>query len=474
MDKRTKKQTRVLLIPTTGLVLDPNSLSLLLRRLSSWPERMGRRRFLNLVVREYGSRIYSLCRLDPSKHLFYPSAAAAQEATKSAPLSDAKSNAKKTQKNRGSGGVSTMASTTAAGTTFCNRPPRTEINFQESPTLGIAFAWVTASRGRYSSDPAAYHMFASLLGDGGGGGESGSADDVVLFADASGHTAVYDAGTKSVVTMPSSSIRVAMETATLSTTTSEGESCLYVMDLAPNPWANHDPCRFEALVYRRDDLSHPPVKPYYAMMGWRWYRRALQSPPFLADPEYRRTRNKMPAYAVVDGGATICVSSGAEALGTYAFDTAEQEWRHAGKWLLPFAGRAELVPELGLWFGLSASSPHGSLCALDLSNATSTDMEDSERPSSALRHSWDVELGLPEGCNGWPPFAEHLVNLGAGRFCVARCFEPVKRKKTDAEITVLTGVEVSRCEDDGEDALRMTKHRSMVYRLQNHSIKHVF
>ncbi|KAM0922422.1 hypothetical protein ACQ4PT_006180 [Festuca glaucescens] len=245
------------------------------------------------------------------------------------------------------------------------------------------------------------------------------------------------------------------------------------MDLAPEYLANRKSCRFEALKYRRDDLFHPPVRPYTDRMGWRWYRLALPRPPFLADPEYRRS-NKMPAYAVVDGGATICVSSGAEALVTYAFDTAEREWRHAGKWLLPFAGRAELVPELGRWFGLSASSPHGSLCALDHSNATTADMEDSERSSSALRHSWDIDLGLPQGCNGWPPFVEHLVNLGAGRFCVARCFEPAKCKKTDPEITVLTGVEVSRCEEDGEDALRMTKHRSMVYRLQNHSIKHVF
>ncbi|KAM0821907.1 hypothetical protein ACQ4PT_071862 [Festuca glaucescens] len=109
----------------------------------------------------------------------------------------------------------------------------------------------------------------------------------------------------------------------------------------------------------------------------------------------------MPSYAVVNGGATIYVSSGVEVVGTYAFDTAEWEWRHAGKWLLPFAGRAELVHELGLWFGLSASRPNGSLCALDLSTATA-DMDDSERSSSALRHNWDVDLGLPEGCNGWP------------------------------------------------------------------------
>ncbi|KAM0837904.1 hypothetical protein ACQ4PT_061333 [Festuca glaucescens] len=256
-----------------------------------------------------------------------------------------------------------------SGTTFSNRPPRTEINFQES-------AWVTASRGRGSSERA-YQLFTPLLGDG-GGGESGSADDLVLFADASSHTAVYDASTKSVVTVPTSSIRVAMETDTLSTTTLEGESCLYVMDLAQNPWANHEPCRFEALVYCRDDLSLPPARPYYYMMGWRWYRRALQSPPFLADPEYRRTRNKMPAYAVVNGGATIYVSSGVEVVGT-----------------------AELVHELGLWFGLSASRPNGSLCALDLSTATA-DMDDSERSSSALRHNWDVDLGLPEGRNGWP------------------------------------------------------------------------
>uniref|UniRef100_A0A8R7PAJ7 Uncharacterized protein n=1 Tax=Triticum urartu TaxID=4572 RepID=A0A8R7PAJ7_TRIUA len=46
---------------------------------------------------------------------------------------------------------------------------------------------------------------------------------------------------------------------------------------------------------------------------------------------------------------------------------ASKKWSQATHWALPFFGRAEHVPELGLWFGLSARNPFSSLCALDLS-----------------------------------------------------------------------------------------------------------
>jgi hypothetical protein len=60
------------------------------------------------------------------------------------------------------------------------------------------------------------------------------------------------------------------------------------------------------------------------------------------------------------------VSSERPGMRTYAFDTETWEWRRAGKWSLPFAGKAEYVPRLDLCFGLSASRPFH-LCASDLS-----------------------------------------------------------------------------------------------------------
>lgn len=40
--------------------------------------------------------------------------------------------------------------------------------------------------------------------------------------------------------------------------------------------------------------------------------------------------------------------------GTYSFDIATSAWTKSGDWRLPFRGRAEHVPEHGLWLGISA------------------------------------------------------------------------------------------------------------------------
>jgi hypothetical protein len=45
-------------------------------------------------------------------------------------------------------------------------------------------------------------------------------------------------------------------------------------------------------------------------------------------------------------------------------------WTHVGEWALPFHGKVEYVPELKLWFGMSAKD--GQLAVADLSTILST------------------------------------------------------------------------------------------------------
>ncbi|KAI4969071.1 hypothetical protein ZWY2020_046401 [Hordeum vulgare] len=58
-----------------------------------------------------------------------------------------------------------------------------------------------------------------------------------------------------------------------------------------------------------------------------------------------------------DEGATtyrFSNSAGVEGAGTYCFHIATREWSKARDWLMPFHGKADYVPELGLWFGISS------------------------------------------------------------------------------------------------------------------------
>jgi hypothetical protein len=112
-----------------------------------------KRRFLNMVVHEDGSRMYSLCRLDLSIHLFY---ATAKEATSVHEAADAKT------KKRG--GWPSMISS-------CKRLPAAAINFSTPPGSAAA---------------SSMHFFSLLREQGEG---------CVLFADPSCNTSVYDAST---------------------------------------------------------------------------------------------------------------------------------------------------------------------------------------------------------------------------------------------------------------------------------------
>ncbi|VAH16886.1 unnamed protein product [Triticum turgidum subsp. durum] len=237
------------------------------------------------------------------------------------------------------------------------------------------------------------------------------------------------------------------------------DQSLYVMDLSRD--ANISSC-FEVL--RCDD-------------GWGWH--TLPAPPFLThNPSFQRTINRC-CYMVVDS-STICISSMDQVIGTYTFDTVSRVWRQVGKWVLPFYGKAEYVPELKLWFGLSECNGSPRLCALDLSAM------DAEQPPT-LQHTWDY-LDLFED-KKTVISENHLVNLGSGMFCIATLLrtilhtfspdspcssgEEIMMDMMDGEFIFLTGVEVERCCNEGQAPFKMIKHKSIYYDLKHCTIKSV-
>uniref|UniRef100_A0A0D3F0L2 Uncharacterized protein n=1 Tax=Oryza barthii TaxID=65489 RepID=A0A0D3F0L2_9ORYZ len=90
----------------------------------------------------------------------------------------------------------------------------------------------------------------------------------------------------------------------------------------------------------------------YHMILYKYHLKRLRFAPTPA----KITHSQICGYAVV-GESRILVSTHSH--GAYSFDTASAAWSKAGDWSLPFRGRAEYVPEHGLWFGLSAGSARG-------------------------------------------------------------------------------------------------------------------
>nr|CAB3458624.1 unnamed protein product [Digitaria exilis] len=165
-----------------------------------------------------------------------------------------------------------------------------------------------------------------------------------------------------------------------------------------------------------------------------WHCHILAPPPFLREPCYwDNNRPEITAYGVVGGGSQVCIS--VKGVGTYCLDTASHTWSEVGKWMLPFGGKVEYVPELKLWFGLSAGAQQ--LAAADLSNM---DCE------PQLVGPWK-ELEVPEE---WKQCKDsQFVNLGSGRFCIARFFQDMATgagsggQINNENFAVLTGVEVN-------------------------------
>ncbi|KAJ1266760.1 hypothetical protein BS78_07G002900 [Paspalum vaginatum] len=245
---------------------------------------------------------------------------------------------------------------------------------------------------------------------------------------------------------------------------------LFIVETVIKPeegWSGQYSDQFEVFVYHKPTLtsSCQPLPP----------------PPFVRDPKFHNIRTKISSYAVVSGGSEACIS--VEGAGTYSFDTVKHTWRNLGQWTLPFNGKVEYVPELKLWIGLSAKTQQ--LAAADLSALDS---------QPELVKTWN-ELSPGEG---WREIQDsQLVNLGAGRFCIARFFgirSPKSYLYYDQIIedyfAVLTGVEVVPCVDgngsscgndkssggsSGQIKLQMVKHKSKLHLCNDGSlIKAVF
>ncbi|XBH91816.1 hypothetical protein VPH35_083098 [Triticum aestivum] len=260
---------------------------------------MGRK-FLNMVLHEYGSRMYSLCRINVSTHLFYPTAKDAATAHEDA-------NARK--KKRGGIWPSTIST--------CKRLPRTLVNFSTPPST------VAASNMR----------FFSLLPEVG--------ETSVMFADPSCNSSVYDMGTKSFVLTPRSYFCKPYDSITLSIRDRringnlldhEDDHGLYVMNSMDDS--------FEFFNYCKNLSTYP-------LLYNKWYWSPLPPPPSRGSP--------LVAAAVIDSSDAICASS---KHGTYTFDVSREVWSHTGSWVLPFHRPAEpLAPRKIAYVAFDLSSP---------------------------------------------------------------------------------------------------------------------
>uniref|UniRef100_A0A0E0N9Q2 Uncharacterized protein n=1 Tax=Oryza rufipogon TaxID=4529 RepID=A0A0E0N9Q2_ORYRU len=138
----------------------------------------------------------------------------------------------------------------------------------------------------------------------------------------------------------------------------------------------------------------------------------------------------------------------------------ERRVEKAGDWALPFRGRAEYVPEHGLWYGLSAADD-GVLGAWDLSAST---VAQPQPPPAAHPGCGVFEVPEPEA-----PYGTNVVHLGGGKLCVAKlymvarpgtCSCPCCVGEEDMmKFAMLTGVEVARGGRGGD--LSIVKHKSL-------------
>ncbi|CAL5071883.1 unnamed protein product [Urochloa decumbens] len=229
------------------------------------------------------------------------------------------------------------------------------------------------------------------------------ADRKVLCADQSGRAFLFDADTRDVSTMPDFHrpkcvpFSLFVPSADLEDR-DDGGGSIFVMESIPAPELrrNGRPShQFEAFVYGKPTLTSSSKS---------WQCQLLPPPPFVCDPNMYCNDNfpSISSYTVVG-----------------------------------------YVPELNLWFGLSAKDWH--LAAADLSSMDS---------QPQLVGVWK-EFNPPEE---WRVTQEpHLVNLGSGRFVIVRFFhiwnqtDDFSYEIKEDYFVVLTGVEVVPRGHDGND-----------------------
>ncbi|KAK3145678.1 hypothetical protein QOZ80_3BG0256020 [Eleusine coracana subsp. coracana] len=264
---------------------------------------MSHRRFLNFVVQNYRNGLYSLRRLDLWRHrLFFPNADGATTDLKKLIFEEMES----------------------------FKVPAPSVRFYPNPSPAIVDL------------PYRVHSF-------------GLSESKIICTDNSGLSFLYDAGRRAFVTMPSlhAPKKVPISFA-VPPNDKDGGGGLYVMEQVPYPHYTQKGL-FEVFVNTSSES-----RPFYSRSPWQCH--SLPPPPFVLDPGFKGAR--IDTYAVLGGGSHLCISS--QGVGTYCFGTASREWSRAGNWTLPFYVKAEYIPELNLWFGLSDKDLHP--CASDLSS----------------------------------------------------------------------------------------------------------
>jgi hypothetical protein len=282
----------------------------------------------------------------------------------------------------------------------------------------------------------------------------------VVMADETGRVFLCDAETRHVVPMPNlhkpKSEPFSLFVPSANHVDHPGGGSLYIMERAPIRQccgSTQSSDQFEVFM---------PSK----IAGDLWHCRLLPPPPFMCDPSFTYQK-EITSYTVV--GSHICISTEHNAT-TYCLDTKSNNTWEVVKGTLPFYGKVEYVPELKLWFGISAKSRN--FVAADLSTMDS-------RPQ--LIGGWK-EFNPPEE---WEEYADsQIVNMGSGRFSITRFFNIMS--KDDYVITnrivVFTGVEVApvvhrgNCSGSGNGKvkLRMKKHKSRYHMCNATIIRDVF
>ncbi|KAL6656910.1 hypothetical protein ACP70R_004690 [Stipagrostis hirtigluma subsp. patula] len=300
------------------------------------------------------------------------------------------------------------------------------------------------------------------------------ADRKVLCADQSGRTVLFDAETLDISTVPALRNTIWSPVSLFVPGADADEhdygGSLFVMESRPDPEPKgngHSSHQFEALVYG---------KPTSTSIAKSWHSKLLPPPPFIRDlRHWENGRPRISSYGVVGGGSQVFVS--VEGVGTFCLDTVEHTWSEIGEWTLPFSGKVEYVPDLKLWIGLSAEDQ--CLAAADLSTMDT-------KPQ--LIGTWK-ELDPPK--EWWITKDSQLVNIGSGKFCIARFFHtntPVLtqfgKEIFEQHFVILTGVEVvprvgkssgnaNGCK--GKVGLHMIRHKSKYHMAKDRAtIKSVF
>ncbi|KAM0905003.1 hypothetical protein ACQ4PT_017644 [Festuca glaucescens] len=224
---------------------------------------------------------------------------------------------------------------------------------------------------------------------------------------------------------------------------------LYLADVVPPGLG--EPC-FESL--RFDDDGE--------LQDWVW--DLLPSPPFFEGTPCG-IGSIIRSYAAGDDG-TIWLST---LKGTYTFHAGTATWCKEGDWTLPFDGRAQYVPDYGLYFGFTKRSSR--LCSAELVAGARASEPPAHRDvwydvdgyTGTVDDEWpDVDLDAYGAGDGWRLARSYLTCLGGGRFCVTRFYDTTHDQEEDSgcscNVAVITAVEARH--DSSMGALRMIKGAS--------------